>query len=320
MHVFPLTKITAVLTAALLLSSCGAGNVSAESSRFVFDTYASFKISGSGSAEILENLTEHLQTVSDTFDLCYDLPAAELPDSGIYDHCLSQSLVLTETYGRGVSMTCGALTSLWGISDGDYHIPDEDEIRSALRTVSDDGTLADGTWLDFGAAAKGYACDEAYAMLTGTETEYAVISLGSSTLLYGQKPDGKFRAGITHPDGDGYLGIIETDAAFVSTSGGYERYFEADGQRFSHILDLETGRPAETDLVSVTVIVPASAENGGFLSDWLSTMIYIGGTAELDRWLAYEEFSVVAADETGSIRTDFDGFIPDGNSGFTFKS
>ena len=216
-------------------------------------------------------------------------------------------------------MTCGSLTSLWGISDGNYHVPDENEIAAALASVTDDGTILDGTWLDFGAAAKGYACDEARRILDTAGTEYAVISFSSSTLLYGQKPDGKFRAGITHPDGDGYLGIIQSEAAFISTSGGYERYFEADGQRFTHILDLETGRPAETDLVSVTVIVPASLENGGILSDWLSTLIYIEGTAELDKWMAYSEFSVIAADESGKIYTDFDGFTPDSGSGYCLQ-
>ncbi len=319
MAVFP-KRISAVLTAALLLSSCGAGNRSVQSSQFVFDTYASYKVCGSGSAHTLEDLTENLQVISDAFDLCYEVPADKLPENGIYADCITRSLVLTETYGRGISMTCGALTSLWGISSGEYYIPSDDEINAALQTVTHDGSIAEGTWLDFGSAAKGYACDEVFAMLTGTDTEYAVISFGSSTLLYGEKPGDRFRAGITHPDQDGYLGIIETDAAFVSTSGGYERYFEADGQQFAHILDLKTGRPAETDLVSVTVIVPASAENGGFLSDWLSTMIYIGGTEGLDRWLAYEEFFVIAADENGNIRTDFSGYIPDADSGFILQS
>lgn len=311
MTVFPFSRPAAALTAVLLLlSSCAPGNSPAEASEFVFDTYASYKVCGADAAHTLDLLSQRMNELNGIFDLCYDVPADQLPENAVYTDCLELGRSFTEQYGPGVSMTCGSLTSLWGISDGKYHIPDENEIAAALAEVTD------GTWLDFGAAAKGYACDEARRILDTTGTQYAVISFSSSTLLYGQKPDGLFRAGITHPDGNGYLGIIESEAAFISTSGGYERYFEADGQRFTHILDLETGRPAETDLVSVTVIVPASAENGGILSDWLSTLIYMEGTEELDKWMEYSEFSVIAADESGKIYTDFDGFTPDSGSGY----
>lgn len=69
----------------------------------------------------------------------------------------------------------------------------------------------------------------------------------------------------------------------------------------------------------MTVIVPADTENGGILSDFLSTLIYIRGTAEIDKWLAYEEFYLVAADSDGRIYTDFDGFTPDQDGGWTMN-
>jgi thiamine biosynthesis lipoprotein len=306
-----------VLAAALLCCSCVSGQHLSEGSGFFFDTHCTWQIAGENPTAVLDEISGAMESLDVAFDLCYDMPPASLPDEDCYGRCMDLTVQLTERYGTGVSMTCGALTDLWGISDGTYHIPDDDEIAAALETVTHDGTVADGTRYDFGAAAKGYACDEAFRILQNSGAEYGVISLSSSTLLYGKKPDGSlFRAGITDPDGEGYLGIIETEAAFVSTSGGYERYFEADGQRFCHILDLTTGRPAETDLASVTVIVPAENENGGILSDFLSTLICIRGTAEMEEWMAHEEFFVVAADSAGRIYTDFAGFIPDESSGW----
>lgn len=299
------------------LTACGTERI--ETNGFLFDTYTSVVISGTGETTA-DDLNASLTGLSDAFALCYTADAADLPENPVYDDCLSQVLDLSAKYGGGVNVTCGALTSLWGISDGTYHIPSDAEISDALATVTDDGTFTDGTKLDFGAAAKGYACDEASRILSESGADYAVVDLSSSTLLWGQKPDGsKFRAGITHPDGNGYLGIIETDAAYLSTSGGYERYFEADGQRFSHIMDMSTGKPAETDLVSVTVIVPAETEGGGILSDFLSTLIWIEGSAQLEKWLAYEEFCVIAADENGILYSDFTGFTPDENSGYRYE-
>lgn len=308
-----------VLAAALVFPGCSAVPDLSAGSAFLFDTHCTWQISG-GDPELMEEISGSMESLSAAFDLCYDLAPDSLPDDGCYTRCAELTAELTEKYGRGVSVTCGALTGLWGISGGTGHIPAEDGIASALETVTHDGTLTRGTRYDFGAAAKGYACDEAYRILKNGGADYGVVSLSSSTLLYGEKNDGSpFRAGITDPDGEGYLGILETPAAFVSTSGGYERYFEADGELYCHILDLDTGYPAETDLASVTVIVPAETENGGILSDFLSTLVYIRGTEEIDKWLAYEEFYLVAADSDGRIYTDFDGFTPDRDGGWTMN-
>lgn len=77
---------------------------------------------------------------------------------------------------------------------------------------------------------------------------------------------------------------------------GYERYFEAQGKKWSHIFDLTTGYPCETDLVSVTVIGQSGIE-----TDFLSTCIFIGGSGELDRWLSDEDIEVIAINENGIV-------------------
>ena len=313
--------ITAAISAVLVMGSCAARDGIAESSDFFFDTYSHTTICGRNSKEIMKALTQTYSTLTDTFSLCYTTAALQLPESEVYGECVEKTRILAEKYGDGVNVECGSLTALWGVSTDTPRVPSDEEILEALTSIPDNGEFTESTMLDFGAVAKGYACDKAYDLLKESDTEYATVSLGSSTLLYGEKPKGKFRAGVTNPDSDsGYLGIIETDAAFVSTSGGYERYFEADGKRYSHILDITTGKPVETDLTSVTVIIPADTPDGGIMSDFLSTLIYIEGSENIDKWLAYEEFGIVAADENGVVYTDFDGFKLDGNSGYKSKA
>lgn len=316
---FRFCKLTAAAAAALVMCSCSAKNGTTEKSGFFFDTYSHMNACGSNSESTMEALTQKFTELDTAFSLCYTTTARLLPDNEAYTECLDRCRVLTDKYGNGINLTCGELTVLWGISTDTPKVPPESKILEALTSISDDDSFAETTMLDFGAVAKGYACDEASELLKTTDTEYAIVSLGSSTLLYGAKPEGKFRAGVTNPDKEnGYLGIIETDAAFISTSGGYERYFEADGKCYSHILDMETGYPAETDLTSVTVIVPADTEGGGMMSDFLSTLIYIQGSEQLVKWLACEEFELVAADGNGNVYTDCGGFMLDENSGYTY--
>ena len=127
----------------------------------------------------------------------------------------------------------------------------------------------------------------------------------SSMLLYGEKPEGEpFRIAIRGADDGEILGTVETDSCFLSTSGGYERFFtDENGKNYSHILDSVTGYPVETDLETVTVF----CENG-LLSDYLSTLIYMDGTKSIGKHLSSDEYKLVAADNDGNVYVS-DGLV-----------
>jgi thiamine biosynthesis lipoprotein len=94
------------------------------------------------------------------------------------------------------------------------------------------------------------------------------------------------------------LGILSTSDRAVITSGGYERYFEQDGVTYHHIIDPKTGYPAESGLVSVTII---SAD--GTLADGLSTSLFVmGKDRAVDYWENHrEEFDMILLSEDGTL-------------------
>ncbi|MCR5094417.1 MAG: FAD:protein FMN transferase [Lachnospiraceae bacterium] len=137
-----------------------------------------------------------------------------------------------------------------------------------------------GLMLDLGGIAKGYAADRLKEYLEDRGVSSAVINLGGNVLLVGSRPDGSdFQVGIQDPGtgtaeavtGQTLFSVPASDVSIV-TSGIYERYFEENGVRYHHILDPQTGYPADSGLSSVTVISPDSASG-----DALATALLVMG-------------------------------------------
>ncbi len=178
-------------------------------------------------------------------------------------------------------------TEAWGFETGGT-VPSAAELEAALAD----------TRYDFGGASKGLAIDEAAEELrAGRGVAAALIASGSTTLALGEKPDGEpWRIGIEDPrDPDALIASVEARGDLtVSTSGDYQRYFEADGVRYHHILDPATGMPA-TSIRSLTVI----GDIPGLYSDILSTALFVAGP---DAAIAYAEkyaLGLVIVDDAG---------------------
>lgn len=222
-----------------------------------------------------------------------------LPDNLL--GCLKQEMELYEETDGAFSPCIRPLSTLWGIEDGETTVPDEKDIRYVLdyinasdMEVGKTGIIfhKQGMSIDFGASGKGIACDEVVKLLESTDVAGAVISVGGSIAVYGQKGDGKdWHIGIRDPEGgeDDVMGVLECQGGtFISTSGDYEKYFELDGKRYHHILDPATGYPVDNGLKSVTIIC-----NNGLLSDAMSTACFVMGLEDGMRYAKEKDVDAI---------------------------
>ncbi len=159
------------------------------------------------------------------------------------------------------------------------------------------GDLAPG--LDLGGAAKGLAMDRAReALRESGAVSAALITAGSSTVTFGTKPDGSaWRIGIEDPrDPETVVATFAfTSDGALSTSGDYQRYFEADGRRYHHILDPATGLPA----AGVRSLTVAGASLSGLDSDILSTALFVGGIESAAAYADENGLALYTVDDEG---------------------
>lgn len=191
---------------------------------------------------------------------------------------IGQCIDISDDCGGVFDITIGNVTKLWDFGGNNQRLPSDDEIKTALgsvgyKNVSISGNavqIKKGQSLDLGAVGKGFVCDKIKELLDKGRTKSAVVSVGGSLLIYGNRT---FSVGIVNPDNDKQsMGTLKLKGTCVSTSGNYEKYFEQDGKRYHHILNATTGYPATSEFKSVTVVCES-----GLISDALSTVCYIAG-------------------------------------------
>jgi thiamine biosynthesis lipoprotein len=185
----------------------------------------------------------------------------------------------------------GGLIALWGFhaDTPQASVPDAAAIAAWVRQQPRMADLAIGNdtissrnpavQLDLGGYAKGRALDDAVAILKAHGIANALVNIGGNVIALGAHGDRPWRVGIQHPRQPGTLATLDLrDGEAVGTSGDYQRYFEAGGRRYSHLIDPRSGRPA-TGMQSVTILV--SGKGAGTRSDALSKPLFIDGAARL---------------------------------------
>src|SRR4051812_35879824 len=226
---------------------------------------------------------------------------------------IKRSLQYSEESGGAFDITVGPLMNAWGFFRGEGHLPTEPELSTARQRVGahhvilneNDRTIRfdiEGVQLDLGGIAKGYAVDRVVEILRSQHVEAALISAGGSTIYGLGAPPGR----------DGWCVAIQdpTDARKVarevtlrnrslSIAGSSEKSFEANGIRYSHIMDPRTGQPVQ-GMLSVAVLTETGTEG-----DALDDALFVVGPSKSAAYLEHYP--------------DADAwfFVPDGKHGWT---
>ncbi len=199
---------------------------------------------------------------------------------GDFLEVMKYALDIAEATEGAYDPTVLPLTSLWKVSDGGY-LPTESEVSMAHSNVDYAALVLEGNTIskstavcvDLGGIAKGYALGKVVEILS-SDISYGMVSFGGNVGVWGEKPEGgAWEIGIKDPfDTDSVVGKIITDGGYVSVSGDYERYFEAEGKKYHHIFDPKTGYPANNGIRSVAVYTKDAT-----LGDALSTALFVMG-------------------------------------------
>lgn len=181
----------------------------------------------------------------------------------------------------------GNLIRLWGFHDDSppTALPDQsaiDKLLAASPAMQNLHIENNQAWsdnpavrLDLGGYAKGFALDEAVSILRQQGIRNALVNIGGNVIALGRAGDRPWKVGIQHPRQAGVIATLDLhDGEAIGTSGDYQRYIEANGKRYCHLLDPRTGWPA-TGMQSVTILV--SGERAGVKSDVLTKPLFIDG-------------------------------------------
>ncbi|MDD5132804.1 MAG: FAD:protein FMN transferase [bacterium] len=186
--------------------------------------------------------------------------------SGDMELCalISQAVEISKITDGGFDVTVGPLMNLWDFKAKVPRVPSLQQIRNTLKNIGYKYINIDsnknrimikkGIDLDLGGIAKGYAADQAIAVLQKEGICTALVNAGGDIRAIGDK---EWDIGLKNPRGNDILAAITVKDKAVVTSGDYERYFIKEGKRYHHILNPNTGYPADL-CQSVTVIAPTA--------------------------------------------------------------
>jgi thiamine biosynthesis lipoprotein len=239
----------------------------------------------------LEDINRHLSTYDPGSELSLFNSSRDtgwVPASEDLVQVLTEARQISELSHGAFDVTVGPLVNLWGFGPGDTgeRIPSAADIATARARVG--YTHLDirpappalrkdipGLYVDVNSIAQGYTVDRVAQRLDQLGIANYLVEIGGELRGKGLNHlGGHWRIGIERPTpGErAVYTIIRIADVGVSTSGDYRDYFERDGQRYSHTIDPQTGRPVSHRLASVTVVSETTMR-----ADALSTALMVLG-------------------------------------------
>jgi len=202
------------------------------------------------------------------------------------------SLEVSEKTGGAFDITFASMGKIWNFGSDEFIPPPADAIKRVMPAFSYRNVKIDdrgntirfmhaGTKIGLGGIAKGYAVRRAVNVLREKNIRNAIVACAGDIQVLGARNGRPWLAGIKHPRENSIIGSIKLyDGDCVSTSGDYERFKFYNGKRYHHIINPATGYPAESGLISVTIL-----GSDPVLVDAYSTAFFIMGLPKIQKFL-----------------------------------
>lgn len=322
-HKLLMKSFSLILILLPLLTSCKRPVAPISKSAFYLDTYVQITVYDNKDQTALDeavNLCEmydELLSISNPESDIYQINHAKgawVPVNPKTYELLKYAYAYCEQTDGLIDITIYPAKILWNFkqnTDQDTSIPDSQAIATALTSVDyhliqfDDQTLSiqlsdPAAGIDLGCIGKGFIADEITSTMKSAGVKSGMVDLGGNVAVIGNKPDNTpYTVGIRKPfdSSASYLDTVSCSDKSVVTSGIYERYFMRDNKLYHHILDPKTGYPAETDLISVTIITAKSVD-----ADVLSTYLLMLGEQGAKTFLSkHTDYQVVLINQENRI-------------------
>lgn len=303
----------------LLAAEYRKANQAAVTIDFIMDTVVEQTLYGENASLAAAEIAEQLREFEQNFSMHLpDSPISQLNEAAgreavmlpedVYA-LLSRSKELSLQSMGAFDVTIAPLTKAWGITTENPSVPDAEALAAAMALVdanalqlNKDGTAMlerAGQAVDLGGIAKGAACDIVRSVAEKYGIEKGYVSIGGNMVVLEKKPLGRdIYIGVRDPQASAADAIcaVALYGKTMATTGAYERYFEEDGVRYHHVLDPQTGYPADSELLSVSVI-----SEDGTLADYLSTTLFVLGRETVLTCLEREDFQVIAVTHDGQV-------------------
>lgn len=273
-------RLVPVLAAALIILSAftiaGCSIRMETYTGFHMNTYVELSACGKGAYDMLLRCKDRLAALESSLSPYMDGPIHRLNTAhgewtqldGDSFYLLELSVMLADATDGAFDPTIFIAIEAWDGMSGEK-LPSDGELRRLAPFVDYTGIeldaknssarLRDGQMVDLGGIAKGYAANELKKIYDEAGCA-GVINLGGNVYAVGSRPDnGPWRIGVQNPRGNGYIEVLELTDKSAVTSGDYQRCFIREGVRYHHILDPDTLKPADSGIISVTVISGDSA-------------------------------------------------------------
>ena len=195
------------------------------------------------------------------------------------DNYLTEVFTLAQTVNKetdgAFDITVAPLVNAWGFGFRSGTRPTEAQIDSLLTIVGQEKvTLKDGEiiksdpriMLDCSAIAKGFGVDKVAEFLAGKGIKNYLVEIGGEISARGKNSRGtEWNIGVTKPVDDSLSinqenqAVLQITDKAMATSGNYRNFYYEGGKKYAHTINPHTGKPAQSDILSATVIAQSCA-------------------------------------------------------------